>query len=65
MTHKKIFFNRTIHNEFCGEPMADSVYMHTIIIGLACIPTSLWLPLCIHKLGAKFFIGNLKKYIIN
>lgn len=32
--------------------------MHTIIIGLACIPTSFWLPLCVHKLGAKFFLGK-------
>lgn len=42
--------------EFCGEPMANSVYLHTLIIGLACIPTSLWLPLCVHKLGSKFFL---------
>lgn len=32
------------------------VYWHTVIIGLACIPTSLILPACIHRLGAKFFI---------
>ncbi|KAK9754895.1 Sugar transporter [Popillia japonica] len=38
------------------EPIADSVYLHTLIIGLACIPTSFWLPLCVHRLGAKFFL---------
>ncbi|XP_022909422.1 synaptic vesicle glycoprotein 2B-like [Onthophagus taurus] len=43
-------------DEFCGEPIEDSVYLHTLIIGIACIPTSLWLPLCVHKLGAKFFL---------
>ncbi|CAG9836314.1 unnamed protein product [Diabrotica balteata] len=43
-------------NEFCGEPLADSVFLHTLIIGLACIPTSFWLPLCVHRLGAKFFL---------
>lgn len=43
--------------EFCGEPIADSVFLHTLIIGLACIPTSFWLPLCVHRLGAKFFLG--------
>lgn len=42
--------------EFCGEPIADSVFLHTLIIGLACIPTSFWLPLCVHRLGAKFFL---------
>ncbi|KAF5302437.1 hypothetical protein FQR65_LT08526 [Abscondita terminalis] len=48
--------NSTIQEEFCGEPIADSVFLHTLIIGLACIPTSLWLPLCVHRLGAKFFL---------
>lgn len=42
---------------FCeGDPIDSSVYFHTVIIGLACIPTSLILPVCIHRLGAKFFI---------
>lgn len=40
------------------EPIADSVYLHTLIIGLACIPTSFWLPLCVHRLGAKFFLSK-------
>ncbi|KAH1012406.1 hypothetical protein HUJ05_011571 [Dendroctonus ponderosae] len=44
------------HGEFCGDPIADSVFLHTLIIGLACIPTSFWLPLCVHRLGAKFFL---------
>ncbi|ENN75761.1 hypothetical protein YQE_07720, partial [Dendroctonus ponderosae] len=47
------------HGEFCGDPIADSVFLHTLIIGLACIPTSFWLPLCVHRLGAKFFLGDL------
>ena len=29
---------------------------------MACISTSFWLPLCIHRLGAKFFIGELFNY---
>lgn len=45
---------------FCGEPVNDSVYIHTLIVGLACIPTSLWLPLCVHRLGAKFFLSESK-----
>lgn len=50
------------HTEYCGEPIADSVFLHTLIIGLACIPTSFWLPLCVHRLGAKFFLGKLLLY---
>lgn len=43
--------------KFCnGEAIENEVYFHTLIIGLACIPTSLILPACIHRLGAKFFI---------
>lgn len=43
-------------NDFCGDPIDNEVYWHAVIIGLACIPTSLILPACIHRLGAKFFI---------
>jgi MFS transporter, VNT family, synaptic vesicle glycoprotein 2 len=48
--------NGTMVEEFCGNPIEAKVFWHTIIIGLACIPTSFWLPLCVHKLGAKFFL---------
>lgn len=50
--------------EYCGEPIADSVFLHTLIIGLACIPTSFWLPLCVHRLGAKFFLGKCRLYFL-
>lgn len=53
-----VHFHRTSIEKFCGDPLNDSVYFHTLIIGLACIPTSFWLPLCVHKLGAKFFLGK-------
>lgn len=43
---------------FCGDPIKSSVYEHTLIIGLACIPTSFILPLCVHRLGAKFFLSK-------
>lgn len=49
--------NSTEEDEFCGESLNNNVYLHTLIIGLACIPTSFWLPLCVHRLGAKFFLG--------
>ncbi|XP_055324513.1 synaptic vesicle glycoprotein 2C-like [Sitodiplosis mosellana] len=46
-----------VYDEYCDGPTIDNnVYIHTIIIGISCIPTSLWLPLCVHRLGAKFFL---------
>lgn len=44
--------------DLCGAEVGESVYSHTLWIGIACIPTSLWMPLCVHRLGAKFFLGN-------
>ncbi|XP_015032980.2 synaptic vesicle glycoprotein 2C isoform X1 [Drosophila willistoni] len=40
----------------CDSAIDQQVFLHTIIIGLACIPTSFWLPLCVHRLGVKFFL---------
>lgn len=40
----------------CSSTINDKVYIHTLIVGLSCIPTSLWLPLCVHKLGVRFFL---------
>ncbi|XP_062552077.1 synaptic vesicle glycoprotein 2C-like [Armigeres subalbatus] len=48
--------NGTLVDDFCGGSIDTSVYLHTLFIGLACIPTSFWLPLCVHRLGAKFFL---------
>ncbi|KAL5245387.1 hypothetical protein ACI65C_012797 [Semiaphis heraclei] len=42
--------------DLCGSAVGESVYSHTLWIGVACIPTSLWMPLCVHRLGAKFFL---------
>lgn len=42
----------------CDQQVDEKVFLHTIIIGLACVPTSFWLPLCVHRLGVKFFLGN-------
>lgn len=55
-----VFVNATtgVEEQFCGDPLDDSVFLHTLIIGLACIPTSVWLPLGVHRLGAKFFLGK-------
>nr|CAI5845381.1 unnamed protein product [Callosobruchus analis] len=56
------FNNTSGHTEYCGDPIADSVFLHTLIIGLACIPTSFWvmaaaLSLTFGRGGA--LIGNL------
>lgn len=48
--------NGTFVDDFCGGTIDTSVFLHTLLIGLACIPTSFWLPLCVHRLGAKFFL---------
>lgn len=46
--HEYFFYNnygfyRTLVDEYCGGPSIDNkVYIHTIIIGLSCIPTSFW-----------------------
>ncbi|XP_035784664.1 synaptic vesicle glycoprotein 2B-like isoform X1 [Anopheles albimanus] len=48
--------NGTVVEEFCGTEIDTNVYWHTLLLGFACIPTSFWLPLCVHRLGAKFFL---------
>uniref|UniRef100_A0A182J0Q5 Major facilitator superfamily (MFS) profile domain-containing protein n=1 Tax=Anopheles atroparvus TaxID=41427 RepID=A0A182J0Q5_ANOAO len=48
--------NGTLVDDFCGTDIDTNVYWHTLLLGFACIPTSLWLPLCVHRLGAKFFL---------
>jgi len=48
--------------DLCGSAVGESVYTHTLWIGIACIPTSLWMPLCVHRLGAKFFLGNTLRH---
>lgn len=50
--------NTQLRDVLCETEIADSVFLHTLIIGLACVPTSLVLPLFVKKLGAKFFLGK-------
>ncbi|CAH1708574.1 synaptic vesicle glycoprotein 2B-like isoform X2 [Aphis gossypii] len=40
----------------CNDDIDQSVYLNIIIIGIACIPTSLIVPLFVNKLGLRFFL---------
>lgn len=42
----------------CETTIGVNVYLHTVYIGLACIPGSIILPIFVHKLGAKFFLSK-------
>ncbi|XP_048516103.1 synaptic vesicle glycoprotein 2A-like [Athalia rosae] len=48
--------NNTISDIPCDMEIRNSVYYFTFFLGLACVPTSIWLPLCIGKLGYRFFL---------
>jgi VNT family MFS transporter (synaptic vesicle glycoprotein 2) len=41
----------------CNDDIDQSVYINIVIIGIACIPTSLIVPLFVNKLGIRFFLG--------
>lgn len=40
----------------CSGEVNPAVFSHTLIIGLASIPSSLAMPLLVHKMGAKWFL---------
>lgn len=42
----------------CNDRIDLSVYTNIVIIGFACIPTSLIVPLFVNKLGLRFFLGS-------
>jgi len=41
----------------CNDEIDQSVYENILIIGIACIPTSIIVPLLVNKFGIKFFLG--------
>ena len=41
----------------CNDDIDQSVYENILIIGIACIPTSIIVPLLVNKFGIKFFLG--------
>lgn len=40
----------------CKTNINTSVYLNTVFVGLSCIPTSIFLPLTVKKLGHRFFM---------
>ncbi|XP_063978275.1 synaptic vesicle glycoprotein 2B-like [Diachasmimorpha longicaudata] len=43
-------------NSKCSPNIPNEVYQHTLILGAACLPTNILVPLFVHKLGYKFFL---------
>jgi len=41
----------------CNDEIDESVYENILIIGMACIPTSIIVPLFVNRFGIKFFLG--------
>lgn len=42
----------------CIDDIDESVYINIVLIGIACVPTSLIVPLFVDKLGLRFFLGS-------
>ncbi|XP_014244360.1 synaptic vesicle glycoprotein 2C-like isoform X2 [Cimex lectularius] len=40
----------------CRNEVDPEIFKNSVIIGLSSIPTSLWLSMCINRLGCKFFL---------
>ncbi|XP_066591984.1 synaptic vesicle glycoprotein 2C-like [Prorops nasuta] len=40
----------------CETPIQQSVYLYTVFLGVACIPTGIILPVFVDRLGYKFFL---------
>lgn len=49
----------------CDTTIGPNVYLHTVYIGLACVPGSIVLPIFVHKLGAKFFLSEFLFSVIS
>jgi len=47
-----------VTHQKCNDDIDESVYINIVIIGIACIPTSLIVPLFVNRLGLRFFLGT-------
>lgn len=51
-------------NVACNDNIDESVYMNIVIVGIACIPTCIIVPLYVNKFGLRFFLGNLEMFFL-
>lgn len=49
----------------CNDEIDQSVYENILIIGIACIPTSIIVPLLVNRFGIKFFLGMNNRCLLN
>lgn len=42
----------------CNDDIDESVFINIVLIGIACLPTSLIVPLFVNRLGLRFFLGT-------
>lgn len=49
-----------IDNVVCDDHINQSVYVNIAIIGIACIPTSIIVPLIVNKFGLRLLLGPNK-----
>lgn len=49
----------------CDIGIKTDVYLHSIILGITSVPTAIWLPLFVERLGYIFHLGMLWKWIIS
>jgi len=47
-------------DQTCNDNIDKTVYLNIVIIGIACIPTSLIVPLFVNRLGLRFFLGRYR-----
>ncbi|XP_060861535.1 synaptic vesicle glycoprotein 2B-like isoform X1 [Metopolophium dirhodum] len=45
-----------VTHQKCNDDIDESVYINIVIIGIACIPTGLIVPLFVNRLGLRFFL---------
>lgn len=52
-------------NVKCDDDIDGSVYLNIMIVGVACIPLCIVVPLYVNKLGLRFFLGNCCNVLVS
>ncbi|XP_043275681.1 synaptic vesicle glycoprotein 2B-like [Venturia canescens] len=55
-SYNQMMTNDSKTDVVCSSTIQSDVYLHTLILGLACLPVSIILPLLVNKLGYKFYM---------